>query len=58
MNMKKFASLAALMAGGVAFQLWGGCGNGFWQGFFNTGWPTNNRVWNIAIDVLKEELFG
>jgi hypothetical protein len=57
MNMKKFATLAALMAGGVALQLTS-CGGGFWQGFFNTGWPTNNRVVNIAIDVLKEELFG
>ena len=54
---KKFLALGALMFGGATlFQ--NGCLGGFWQGFFNTGFPTNNRVVNVVLDVLQEELFG
>lgn len=51
----KFAFLAAL-ATGTLFQ--SGCLGSFWNGFFNDGWPTNNRWINVAIDILNEELFG
>jgi len=30
----------------------------FWQGLWNTGWPTDVRWLNIAWDILNEELFG
>ncbi|MGE3180581.1 MAG: hypothetical protein AB7N71_03055 [Phycisphaerae bacterium] len=54
---KKWVSLGALLFGGATlFQ--SGCLGAFGQGFFNSGWPTNNRVINVALDVLQEELFG
>lgn len=56
---KKWMTLSALLFGGASvFQL--GCLNlnSFWDGFFNSGWPSDNRWLNIGIDVLKEELFG
>lgn len=53
----KFFKLAALVLGGATvFQ--SGCLGDFWAGMWNTGWPSDNRVLNIAIDVLNEELFG
>jgi hypothetical protein len=55
--MKKWMTLvAATLGGGTLFQ--SGCLNDFFGGFFNTGWPTDNRWLNLAIDVLNEELFG
>lgn len=57
---KKLIKIAGAMAGG-AFLLHSGsigCLGDFWAGFFNTGWPTNNRWLNVALDVLNEELFG
>ena len=45
----------ALFGGATVFQ---GCLGEFWAGFWNSGWPTDNRWLNIAIDVLNEELFG
>ncbi|MFO0837880.1 MAG: hypothetical protein U1D55_05090 [Phycisphaerae bacterium] len=57
MKMSKFLKLAALVLGGATvFQ--SGCINQFWQGFFNTGWPTNNPAVNLGLDILNEELFG
>lgn len=57
MNKKSFLKWSALLFGGATlFQ--SGCLGDFWDGFFNSGWPTHNRAVNIAIDVLKEELFG
>lgn len=47
---------AALFGGATLFQ--SGCLGDFWAGFWNSGWPTDNRWLNIAIDVLNEELFG
>lgn len=57
MNKKsKWLALTSIVAsGGMLFQ--GGCLQGFWQGFFNTGWPNNNRWLNIAIDIIKEDIF-
>ncbi len=59
MKAKWYKLGAILLGGGTLFQF-GGCLNleDFWQGFWNTGWPTDNRWLNIAIDVLNEELFG
>jgi hypothetical protein len=57
--IKKWTSLTALLFGGATvFQ--SGCLNwgSFWDGFFNSGWPSDNAWLNIGIDVLKEELFG
>ncbi len=57
MNKQKLFVLSAMLFGGATlFQ--GGCLNGFFRGFFNSGWPTNNRAINIALDILNEELFG
>lgn len=57
MNKHKLFVLSAMLFGGATlFQ--GGCLNGFFRGFFNTGWPTNNRAINLALDILNEELFG
>lgn len=54
---KKWITLGAMMFGGATlFQ--NGCLGAFWQGFFNDGFPTNNRVINVTLDVLQEELFG
>lgn len=57
MNKKtKWITLASVIASGsMLFQ--SGCLSGFWNGLFNAGWPTNNRIINIAIDILKEDLF-
>ena len=47
---------AMLMSGGLLLS--NGCLGDFWAGFWNTGWPTEARWLNIAIDVLQEDLFG
>jgi hypothetical protein len=56
----KWYKLGAMLLGAGTLLQFGGCLNieDFWQGFWNTGWPTNNTWLNIAIDVLNEELFG
>ena len=46
---------AMLMGGGMLFC--NGCLGDFWQGFWNTGWPTDIRWLNIAIDIVKEDIF-
>lgn len=57
MTKSKLWVLGAMLFGGATlFQ--NGCLNGFWQGLFNTGWPTNNRFINIGLDVLREEIFS
>lgn len=57
MNKRKFYVLATLLLSGASlFQ--SGCLTAFAQGFFNTGWPGDDRRLNIVIDVLNEELFG
>lgn len=53
---KKWITLSVLLFGGATVL--NGCLNSFWQGFFNKGWPSNNRYLNIGLDVLNEELFG
>ena len=49
---------AMLLGGATLFS--NGCLNlqDFWDGFWNTGWPTDSRWLNVAIDVLQEDLFG
>jgi len=58
MKAKWLKLWAAVLGGATLFQA--GCLNleDFWQGLWNTGWPTDNRWLNIAWDVLNEELFG
>ncbi len=54
---KKWLTLGAMAFGGATlFQ--NGCLGSFWQGLFNSGFPAENRVLNVALDVLQEELFG
>lgn len=55
-NRIKLFVLSTLVLGGAT--LFQGCLSGFWEGFFNDGWPTDNQMINTAIDVLNEELFG
>jgi len=52
----KWLAISTLLFGGAT--LFSGCLGEFWQGFWQTGWPTDNRMLNIAIDVLQEDLFG
>lgn len=52
----KFLAISALVAGATLFQT--GCLGAFFDGFFNSGWPTNNRWINLGIDILKEEIGG
>lgn len=58
MKKSKLMALTAVLFGGATIFQFGGCLNQFWAGFFNTGFPTNNRAINLAIDILNEELFG
>ena len=51
---KKWLKLSALLVGGA--MLFEGCLQAFWQGMWNTGWPTENRYINLIIDILNEEL--
>jgi hypothetical protein len=44
--------LAVLAAGGLTLA--GGCLGAFWQGLWNTGWPSNNPWLNLAVDAVKE----
>lgn len=53
---KWFTLAASLFGGSTLFQ--NGCLGDFWGGLWNTGWPADNRILNVAIDVLNEELFG
>lgn len=48
---------AMLTGGGMLLQ--NGCLSleDFWQGFWNTGWPSDIRWLNIAIDIIKEDIF-
>lgn len=56
MKKSTWLKLAAMsLAGGMLLS---GCLAQFWDGFWNTGWPTDNRWLNIAIDILQEDLFG
>ncbi len=48
----KWLTLSGLTLGSAT--LFTGCLGAFWQGLWNTGWPTNNRWVNLAIDVVKE----
>ena len=48
----RWLALFILGTGGTVFV--NGCLGAFWQGLWNTGWPTDNRWVNLAVDVLKE----
>ena len=52
----KWISITGMLAGG-ALLLQNGCLGSFWDGF-RTGWPSDNRFFNIAVDILNEQLFG
>jgi hypothetical protein len=53
---KKWLTLSALLAGSA--MLMEGCLGAFWDGLWNSAWPTNNQWINIGLDILNEELFG
>lgn len=53
---KWFALAALVCSGGAVFQ--NGCLQDFWQGFWSTGWPTDNRWLNLGLDVANEIIFG
>ncbi len=50
---KMWALTAGLLSGAALFQ---GC-SGFWGGFFRRGF-VDNVWWDVATDILNEELFG
>lgn len=52
---KKWLKLALLTSGVL---LANGCLGAFWQGLWNTGWPTNNRWLNLGLDILNEDIFS
>lgn len=52
----KWATLAVLVGSATLFQ--SGCLGAFWQGLWNTGWPTENRWLNLGIDIANEVIFG
>ncbi len=52
MRRVKWMALSALMGAGAMVSE--GCLGAFWDGFWNTGWPANNRWLNLAYDVLVE----
>ena len=53
MKKAKWATLSVMLAGGaLLFQ--SGCLSAFWDGFWKTGLPSNNRWFNLAIDVANE----
>lgn len=54
---KKFLALAMLVATGATVLQSNGCLNAFWRGF-TRGFPANNRIASVAIDVVTEELLG
>ena len=54
---KKWLKVSALLVGG-AMLFSNGCLGAFWDGMWNTGWPTGNLWLNVLIDVLNEELAG
>lgn len=51
----KWLTLSLLAGGGMLFN---GCLSAFWNGMWNTGWPTDNRWINLALDIVNEDLFG
>jgi hypothetical protein len=55
-NKSRWLKLSALLLGGGVL-LSGGCLAGFWDGFWNSGWPTQNAWLNMAIDIIKEDIF-
>lgn len=49
----KRLTFVLLLGGATLLQ---GCLGAFWQGFWNTGWPENQRWINLGIDVVNEAL--
>jgi hypothetical protein len=58
MSKKKLMALGAMLFAGATLLSSGGCLGSFWQGFWNTGFPTHSRWINLAIDVVNEAVFG
>lgn len=55
LKRSKVVALLATLAGGAA--LWQGCMNGFWSGWFGSGFVDN--VWaDVFVDWLNEDLFS
>ena len=52
---KKWLTLVMLSS---ATLFGAGCLGSFWQGMWNTGWPTNNRWLNLGVDIANEVIFG
>ena len=53
----KWLTMTAMLFGGAT--LFGnGCLGNFWKGFWNEGWPSNNRWLNLALDILNEDFFS
>jgi len=51
----KWLTLAVLAGSATLFT---SCLGGFWDGMWNTGWPTDSRWVNLALDIINEDLFG
>ena len=57
MKASKWLTLSTMLASG-AMLLQNGCLSAFWQGCWKTGWPTDSRWLNLAVDVANEVVFG
>jgi hypothetical protein len=56
--MMKICKSLTLVASAATLLGFGGCLSAFWDGFWRTGWPSDNRWLNLGIDVANEVLFG
>ncbi|MBN2448672.1 MAG: hypothetical protein JXO22_18240 [Phycisphaerae bacterium] len=56
MSKRKLVALSAMMLGGAT--LFEGCLSSFWQGLWKTGFPADNQWIDLALDVLREDLFS
>lgn len=56
MKKAKLMILAAVVAGTVLDS--SSCLNSFWNGLWNTGFPSNNLWINLGLDALNEVVFG
>ena len=55
MKKVKWITLVLLATSTATF---GGCVSAFWQGMWNTGWPTNNPWLNLGSDIVNEMMLG
>ncbi len=52
---KKWLTLTLFASGATLLN---GCLSAFWDGLWNSGWPTDNPALNLGIDIANEIVFG